>query len=739
MDKVEIGLRFGSVDIWLPVLSLVLAALVLWQFLSLRRRCSWKKALLLTVVRSAALGMVLFFTLEPTMMRRRMEKFRPAVAVMIDNSRSMGFSGKEGLSRLDEVKAFLASPTYREAVDGYHLEYYSFSEAPSRIEAASVASLEAEGRRTDIGGSLALVGEDTPGSLGALLVFTDGGHEDSHPSERRGPEEGDPPVLIFGIGDEETFKDVEVLGVQSAGMAFAERPSRFTVKMRAKGFSDGSFPLLLKEEGQVLLSREVSFEEGEESLEVEVAWTPPRPGTYRLSFEVPPQAGEEIKENNAVGFVLEAVRNKIRVLLVCGRPSWNHRFLREALKGDPGIDLVSFIIMRTATYAVNVSEDELSLIPFPTKKIFLEELHNFDLVIFENFSYRFYFPVQYLEKIRDFVSEGGGFWMLGGPLSFAAGSYAGTPIEELLPVALETLPLGEGYEEEDFRPELTPEGAKHPFFRGIDERLREEMPRFRGYNLSGTAGAGAAVLVDRPLADGRRQPIMALGRYGEGRALAFLSGDLWRWNFEMAGKGRGNFFFLSLVRQAIRWSVGDPTFQPVTVRLESDQLLPGQKVRADIRVLGEDYLPAVDTDLRVFLRREDGSRQVLPARRESPGFFVVEAEVAGRGRYELEATAGSSGEAYGSDSAIFDVSWPVREFSRPGLNREAMERYGGAIELGEEEATARRLKDALASAAPVTRLQFEEEKNLGDEWWAFLLVVILLGTEWLMRKRQGLS
>jgi hypothetical protein len=42
MDKVEIGLRFGSVDLWLPLLSVVLAALVLWQFFSLRTRCSWR-------------------------------------------------------------------------------------------------------------------------------------------------------------------------------------------------------------------------------------------------------------------------------------------------------------------------------------------------------------------------------------------------------------------------------------------------------------------------------------------------------------------------------------------------------------------------------------------------------------------------------------------------------------------------------------------------------------------------
>ena len=40
---------------------------------------------------------------------------------------------------------------------------------------------------------------------------------------------------------------------------------------------------------------------------------------------------------------LEIVRDKIRVLHVVGRPSWDERFLRQHLKSDPNVDLIAFL------------------------------------------------------------------------------------------------------------------------------------------------------------------------------------------------------------------------------------------------------------------------------------------------------------------------------------------------------------------------------------------------------------
>ena len=134
-------------------------------------------------------------------------------------------------------------------------------------------------------------------------------------------------------------------------------------------------------------------------------------------------AGEALASNNSQLFTVKVIRDRVRVLHVCGRPSWDQRFLRAMLRRDPNVDLVSFFILRTETDEQPWNRNELSLIPFPTYEIFEEQLQSFDLVIFQNFNYAPYGVEPYLAGIRDYVEEGGAIAMIGGDLSFASGGY----------------------------------------------------------------------------------------------------------------------------------------------------------------------------------------------------------------------------------------------------------------------------------------------------------------------------
>ena len=48
-------------------------------------------------------------------------------------------------------------------------------------------------------------------------------------------------------------------------------------------------------------------------------------------------------ENNKRAFLVRVTRDKLRVLLVAGQPSWDERFLRAFFKRDPAIDLISLL------------------------------------------------------------------------------------------------------------------------------------------------------------------------------------------------------------------------------------------------------------------------------------------------------------------------------------------------------------------------------------------------------------
>jgi len=432
------------------------------------------------------------------------------------------------------------------------------------------------------------------------------------------------------------------------------------------------------------------------------------------------------------------------VLLVSGTPSWSYRFLRSALKGDPSADVVSFIILRSATDAVDVPQQDLSLIPFPTQKIFLEELANFDLLVFDNFASQPYLPSAYLDKIEEFVRRGGGFWMLGGPLSYLGGRYQQGPLAALLPVALpEAAPTGGAFRDVPVQPRLTPAGRAHPFFQGLADRGGEPPP-LRGYNVSGPARPGAVVLADLPLGGGQTQPLIVLGRYGEGRVVSVLTDSLWDWAFAEAGRGRGNRAYLAFVRQAVRWSIGDPQLQPLKIEPERVKLAPGDPIRARIRVLGEDFLPSARTELSVNLRGPGGESRALVPTQEAPGVYRIEALAGAEGSWEIAAEVSAGGAVYARSASTVSASWPPEEFRTPGLNREALTRLlagrrGAFLELGAPGPTAAALEKALEELTASVQNERVDTRPLAEMLPVFLALLAVLATEWIIRRRTGLD
>ncbi|MCF6277601.1 MAG: LLM class flavin-dependent oxidoreductase, partial [Anaerolineales bacterium] len=113
------------------------------------------------------------------------------------------------------------------------------------------------------------------------------------------------------------------------------------------------------------------------------------------------------------------------------------RYLREVLVSNPKVDLLSFFILRTLGDDVGAPTSELSLIPFPSNLLFSDYLNSFDLIIFQNFRFEAFIDKSLLGNLKNYVMNGGAFLMIGGELSFQAGGYERTPIEDILPVIMQ--------------------------------------------------------------------------------------------------------------------------------------------------------------------------------------------------------------------------------------------------------------------------------------------------------------
>lgn len=99
----------------------------------------------------------------------------------------------------------------------------------------------------------------------------------------------------------------------------------------------------------------------------------PRAGSNVLEFSVSGLPGEVTETNNKTVHLIDGIRQNLRVLLVSGEPHAGERAWRNLLKSDASVDLVHFTILRPPEKQDGTPINELSLIAFPTRELFVEK------------------------------------------------------------------------------------------------------------------------------------------------------------------------------------------------------------------------------------------------------------------------------------------------------------------------------------------------------------------------------
>lgn len=741
----------GGLPWWaIALIALGTFALLAYQFLGLRQRLSAKKRSLLISLRGVVYLLLVFFLFSPGAVEKRVTKLRRPLAILVDTSQSMGLPAaqdepRRNKSRIDAVKEKLLEgkePLIQRLARDYDLRWYQFSAGLEPITPSSLSGLAARGKGTRLVESLREAGRDQPAGI---IVLSDGianGESQSLDGSASLPI----PVFAVGVGETKGYADLRIADLNFPDFAFRGREMKVDVTIQAHGLSGKTVPLYFNRGRNLVSSRALTIDRDPFEQRLTLSYTPREIGLHSFTISTPPQSGEEITHNNQREFKVEVQRDKIRVLTLSGSPSWNYRFLRMALKQDPFIDLVSFVFLRSPTDSVDVPDNQLSLIPFPIDEIFLEEIKNFDVLIFDDFSHRSYFNVIYLEKVRDFVREGGGLGMLGGVRSFDSGGYGDSPLRDVLPVEID----GKGSYQTglQWRPALAAPGKAHPITRLLaDPRANEEvwkkMPPLT--TLNGVARSkGEVLLLAAPDGAGGGPPLLAVGRFGKGRSLALMSDDLWRWNFIAVGERESPQNHLKLVRQAVRWLAREPSFEQVQIGAIGGPRTPGEKMDFKIRVLKDDFTPAAQAALRLRVVGPEGEEiplEGIPQAEE--GEYSAEFTPAKEGPYRVEAEAQLAGRPLGRDRKNFLAAFPYGETEdgrpRPELLRRIAElSHGEFIPIAQwDETSLERIAAKLDSVAP-SALEERLEIPLWNSLWIFSLLIALLASEWWLRRKWGL-
>ncbi len=186
-------------------------------------------------------------------------------------------------------------------------------------------------------------------------------------------------------------------------------------------------------------------------------------GVNVIELEIAPVAGELATDGDRAVVNIDGVRDKLRVLLVSGKPHPGERMWRNLLKSDANVDLVHFTILRPPEKGGDgVPINELSLIAFPVADLFGRKIKDFDLIIFDRYAQQSILPYAYLENIVNYVRNGGALLMAEGPEYSTPDGLFYSPLGAIAPAE----PSGEDLEA-PFRAETPELGLRHPVTRGL--------------------------------------------------------------------------------------------------------------------------------------------------------------------------------------------------------------------------------------------------------------------------------
>ncbi|RWO68703.1 MAG: hypothetical protein EOS17_15440 [Mesorhizobium sp.] len=575
------SISFEPLISW-PLLALALVPLALLALVGLWFR---QRGSVFRFIALLALAAALF---NPVFLNEEREPLKSVVALVVDRSQSQDIGDRT--KQTDEALAGLQQRLGR------------FKQFDVRVVEAGKSEAAEERTETRLFGALEGAFRDVPPSrIGGAIMITDGEVHDAPPGA---PDFNAPLHALITGNDHE--KDRRIRFENAPRFGLVGKPLDMTYRVISTENETGPVDVRVSVNGE-----QVAVEHATVGQAMPLQVTIPGAGRNIVELAIDREPGELTDTNNRAIALIDGIRENLRVLLVSGEPHAGERTWRNLLKSDASVDLVHFTILRPPEKQDGTPINELSLIAFPTRELFVEKIKDFDLIIFDRYQHRDVLPILYYDYISEYVEKGGALLIAAGPEYAGESSIARTPLMSALPA----MPTGEVVDKA-FYPRLTELGQRHPVTRGLDGSATEPPHWSRWFRTIGVQNPEGAVVMKG--ADNR--PLLLLDRKGEGRVGMLLSDQGWLWARGFEGGGP----HVQLYRRIAHWLMKEPELEEE--RLTAD----GRGMVLEIRrqTMADDPGPAQ-------IITPSGKTLTVKLEKSEPGVFLGSVETNEIGLYQV--------------------------------------------------------------------------------------------------------
>jgi hypothetical protein len=783
-DEANVEFVFEStwhVAAWVPLtLFLLAAAGVFYLYFLCPSRISRRLRVTLLCYRVLLVGLIIWMMFGLAVRRYRTDL--PDLILLLDDSASMTTSdrwptpqaaqeirtyvqqaGLDGDTRFRQLQAMLLNKqaSLLATLDSrYRLKINRLStRAPSTLEAEraqfveGLRDMEASHDVSDLGDRVRDIVDSQRGRpTAAIVVVTDG-------ISTRGRNWDDAadyartkgiPLFLIGVGNDQPAQDIEIKDLLAEDMVYVNDIVDFSFALASVGYENEevAIRLHLADDQRTLATCSLTAGADRQVLRGNLRYRVREEGIFDFVVETDKRDGETDADNNMRHVRVEVRNQTIRVLYVQHSPSYEYRFLKNVLgrktTGEDGAEQ-NPVQLHTVLQEADldyVATDETSLRVFPVQR---EELFAYDVLILGDADPS-YWTSGVMENMRQFVVErGGGLLVMAGP-KFMPHQFAGTPLEEVFPTNARQIELPDGHTtlNTPFRPQLTPIGTTMPFLMLGDNPTDElafwsNLPPLYWLAVVDSLKPGVMVLAEdatRTNGQGQRIPVISLQYVGAGKVITHFTDETYRWRYR-----RGDVVFSRYWQQVVRYLSRGGLGGNRQVELTSDrkQYVRGEPVQLRVRYLDDRLAPADDDGVTVMLEQSAGRKRRLTLERTSAERGIFEGTLYNLDEGTYHGWIVTPTMTGGESQCDFEVHVPPGEFAKletatAEMRQAAKKSRGKYYPILKSETLPRDLPEGRH-----VRIESLTPEPIWNSWKIASLFVLLIGSEWFLRKRVGMA
>jgi hypothetical protein len=634
------------------------------------------------------------------------------VAVILDVSESMSAVGAESTaSAAAEAFPLPAGAVRQEWTFGDTARLISHF----RLQIADSKNTE----RSRIGAALKTVGKTRPGAVVLLSDGQDNGEADAIAAARA----VGVPVYTVGFGGK-TKRNASVGQVMLPAVVYSNDTVDVQVRVAAAGFEDEKVRVRLRGD-----TREIILGQAMAEQDVPFRLVFGKPGRQVIEARLDSLTGESNYADNARSATVDVRPGRIRVAYVTNRPGPGTRMMLRALGSDERIE-VDTVVSLTGGIIGKSGQSQPGTMNASRADVFILD----DVV--ETGS------PEVWQSVADRVQAGAGVLVLAGP-DFQPGQSMGKVLNGTVGRA----------QAGTYTPELTAEGGVLPWF-DRDTIDLGGVPPFAGVRLLARTpeppNPGTPSSAIWLVAQENNVQLMVAGKASKGKVVYVAAYPLWRWGFGPEEKPEQGTPLSAFLTGVVRY-LAESDASPFWLQVQSPELYRGQPVRLVMRAVAPDGRPWTGLSVMVRVQQamndergavnSDGAEPARPETVTVPmtetgsGVYEAKIEALGPGRYQAAATVSTIDTVIGKAIIEFAVAEQALELANTGMNegmlRAISEASGGRFFSSDSLA---REGSEISLGSYQRRLVFDPRRAV----WAYVLIALLAGAEWLLRRRRGL-